>query len=178
MRETSAARRTYDVGVLDAELLHEAQHPFRIARQRALVAVRTFGETATRQIDGVDGEIFGQRLHVEAPGKRKAQKAVNQQQRRSGPGHPIAPIHAVNGDGPLLCAMNFSDLRNRDDLWRRRHDHDVQPGRPISDIYRLDIASVAWGSRKLPRFSFLLRVPLRQASFFSDARLYSHPVPF
>ena len=45
-----------------------------------------------------------------------AQEAVDQQQRRAGPGNPVTPVHAVDGDAALFRAMNFSDLRNPSDL--------------------------------------------------------------
>ncbi len=45
-----------------------------------------------------------------------AQKAVDQQQWRSGSGNPITPIYAVDRDVSFLGAMNFSDLRNLRDL--------------------------------------------------------------
>src|SRR5262249_18464253 len=129
-----------------------------IAGKGAIVAARTFGESAAGQIEGVDGEMFRQRLHIEAPGERISHEAMNQQQRRSRSGGPEAPIHAIDGDETFLRASNFSDLWNALELWRWQHGRRVQPRRMRSTSRLVDIASVAWGSRDSPVFLFCTRV--------------------
>jgi hypothetical protein len=110
--QSAASRRTDDVSVLDAKVLHKAQDTFSIASQRALVGICALRKAATGQIHGVDGKVSRERRDVESPGEGVAHEAVYQQQRRARAGKQIAPRHPVKGHTALFRTGYLRNLRN------------------------------------------------------------------
>src|SRR5580698_2573750 len=151
--EAASARGADDVGVLDAHMLHESQNPFRVAGEGAVGAGGTIRKTAARQVDGIYREISGQRLQVESPGKRVAEKTVNQQQWRAGSGKPVTPIDAIDENVALFSSWNQSELWHGSGLLRLGHARYGQPGDSPPTSNSGDIASVAWGAKSSPFFS-------------------------